>query len=138
MKFYDALCPYHQNDQIEVREAEPYSYCQFIVGKDHTGFGRARHPFMTGSGGWSYFSATRYILGIRPQMDFLEIDPCIPGEWKEFQVMRQWRGATYHIHVENPGGVMKGVKAIFLDGREVEKIGVMEKGTEHQVTVIMG
>lgn len=138
MKFYDALCPYHQNDRIEVREAEPYSYCQFIVGKDHTGFGRARHPFMTGSGGWSYFSATRYILGIRPQMDFLEIDPCIPGEWKEFQVMRQWRGATYHIHVENPGGVMKGVKAIFLDGREVEKIGVMEKGTEHQVTVIMG
>lgn len=138
MKFYDALCPYHQNDRIEVREAEPYSYCQFIVGKDHTGFGRARHPFMTGSGGWSYFSATRYILGIRPQMDSLEIDPCIPGEWKEFQVMRQWRGATYHIHVENPGGVMKGVKAIFLDGREVEKIGVMEKGTEHQVTVIMG
>lgn len=138
MKFYDALCPYYQNDQIEVREAEPYSYCQFIMGRDHTGFGRARHPFMTGSGGWSYFSATRYILGIRPQMDFLEIDPCIPGEWKEFRVTRQWRGAVYHITVENPSGVMKGVRRILLDGREVERIDVQEQGTECQVTVVMG
>lgn len=138
MKFYNALCPYFQNDMIETREAEPYSYCQFIMGKDHTAFGRARHPFMTGSGGWAYFSATRYILGIRPRMDYLEIDPCIPGEWEGFQVMRQWRGASYHISVENPSGIMKGVKEILLDGKKVEKIGVQEKGSEHQVTVIMG
>ena len=138
MKFYDALCPYYQNDQIEVREAEPYSYCQFIMGKDHTGFGRARHPFMTGSGGWSYFSATRYMLGIRPQMDFLEIDPCIPKEWKSFQVTRQWRGAEYHITVENPDRVMKGVKKIIMDHEEVEKIMVQEKGSVHEVIVVMG
>lgn len=28
MEFYNALCPYYQNDKIEIREAEPYSYCQ--------------------------------------------------------------------------------------------------------------
>lgn len=138
MKFYDALCPYYQNDRIEIREAEPYSYCQFIMGKDHTAFGRARHPFMTGSGGWAYFAATRYILGVKPQMDFLEIDPCIPKDWENFQIMRQWRGAVYHISVKNPSGVMKGVKEILLDGKKVEKINVQEKGSEHQVTVIMG
>ena len=44
MKFYDALLPYNQNDIIEIREAEPYSYSQFIMGKDHTAHGRARHP----------------------------------------------------------------------------------------------
>lgn len=52
MEFYNALCPYYQNDKIEIRESEPYSYCQFVVGKSHTAFGRARHPFMTGTGGW--------------------------------------------------------------------------------------
>ena len=87
MKFYNALCPYNQNGMIEIREAEPYSYCQFIIGKDHTGFGRARHPFMTGSGGWAYFAATRFILGVRPQMDFLEIDPCIPKEWESIPMI---------------------------------------------------
>ncbi|PWJ50980.1 GH36-type glycosyl hydrolase domain-containing protein [Faecalicatena contorta] len=138
MEFYDALCPYYQNDKIEIREAEPYSYCQFIMGRDHTGFGRARHPFMTGTGGWAYFSATRYILGIKPQFGHLEINPCIPGDWEGFQVTRQWRGAVYEIKVENPQGIMKGVKEIYLDGKAVDKIPEKAPGTIHQVNVIMG
>ncbi len=138
MEFYNSLCPYYQNDKIEVREAEPYSYCQFVVGPDHTAFGRARHPFMTGSSGWAYFSATRYILGIRPEFDYLEVDPCIPSDWNEFDVTRVWRGATYNIHVTNPNGVMKGIKTIIVDGNEVEKIKVQEPNTIHAVEIIMG
>lgn len=138
MKFYNALCPYWQNDKIEIREAEPYSYCQFIMGKDHSAHGRARHPFMTGSGGWAYFSATRYILGVRPGFGTLEIDPCVPADWSGFSVARKWRGVTYEIEVRNPDGVMKGVKELYLDGKKVERIPLMEKGTVHQVRVVMG
>lgn len=138
MKFYEALCPCRQNDIIEIREAEPYSYCQFIMGKEHTAFGRARHPFMTGSGGWAYFSATRYMLGIRPGMESLCIDPCIPKEWDGFSAVRKWRGVTYHITVTNPEHVSKGVKEIFADGEPVEKIPVFAQGTEHEIKVIMG
>ncbi len=138
MKFYDALSPYNQNDIIEIREAEPYSYCQFIVGRDHTAFGRARHPFMTGTGGWAYFSVTRYMLGIRPDFESLTVDPCIPADWKEFQVQREWRGAVYHITVQNPEGVMKGVKEILLNGEKTDKIPVQKRGSEAHVTVIMG
>ena len=61
--FYDALLPYHQNDRIEIREAEPYSYCQFVMGRDHTAFGRARHPWLTGSAG-SHF-AGRCAIAVR-------------------------------------------------------------------------
>ena len=138
MKFYDALCPYYQNDKIEIREAEPYSYCQFIVGKDHTAFGRARHPFMTGTAGWAYFSATRYLLGIRPELDSLRIDPCIPAEWEKFTVRREWRGAFYNITVLNPDKVMKGVQSIQLNGTNVDRIDVQPKGSENEVIVIMG
>ncbi|ABX44201.1 GH36-type glycosyl hydrolase domain-containing protein [Lachnoclostridium phytofermentans] len=138
MEFYNALCPYYQNDKIEIREAEPYSYCQFIMGRDHTAFGRARHPFMTGTGGWAYFSATRYMLGIKPQFDYLEINPCIPGSWDSFQVTREWRGAVYEIAVENPDGVMKGVKEIYLDGKLVERLPVQEPHTTHHVRIVMG
>lgn len=138
MKFYEALCPCRQNDMIEIRESEPYSYCQFIMGVDHTAHGRARHPFMTGSGGWAYFSATRYMLGIRPQFDYLEIDPCIPGEWSGFTAQRIWRGAVYEIEVQNPDGVMKGVREIRVDGEKAERIPVFPAGTKHSVKVIMG
>lgn len=138
MKFYDALCPYYQNDMIEVREAEPYSYCQFIVGKEHTAYGRARHPFMTGTAGWAYYSATHYILGIRPWFDKLVIDPCIPAWWKEFRANRNWRGAMYHITVLNPEGVMKGIKTLSLNNKETEAIVVQPRGSINEVTVIMG
>lgn len=138
MKFYEALCPCRQNDMIEIRESEPYSYCQFIMGKEHTAFGRARHPFMTGSGGWAYFSATRYMLGIRPQMDELQIDPCIPKAWDGFEAVRKWRGATYHIQVKNPQHISKGIKEISVDGERAEKIPVFAAETEHEIVVIMG
>ena len=138
MKFYNALCPYYQNNMIEIRQSEPYSYCQFVVGRDHTAFGRARHPFMTGSGGWAYFSATRYMLGIRPDFEHLTIDPCIPADWKKFSAVRRWRGVEYKIHVENPDGVMKGVQELYLDGEKVERIPVMAQGSRHDVRIVMG
>jgi N,N'-diacetylchitobiose phosphorylase len=138
MKFYDALSPYNQNNIIEIREAEPYSYCQFIMGVEHTVHGRARHPFMTGTGGWAYFSATRYMIGIRPDYEELVIDPCVPAEWKSFSAVRGWRGATYEIEVENPHGVMKGVKEMYLNGEKVTRIPVLESGTTNQVRIIMG
>ena len=138
MKFYNALCPALQNDRIEVRQSEPYSYCQFVVGRDHTAFGRARHPFMTGSAGWAYFAATQYLLGIRPDFDGLHVDPCIPADWKEFHVTRKWRGSTYEIHVVNPDGVEKGVRTITADGADVKVLPVLPAGSVCRAKVRMG
>ena len=139
MKLYDALLPYNQNDMIEIREAEPYSYCQFVMGKDHTAFGRARHPWLTGSGGWVYTAATHWILGIRPGYSGLVIDPCIPSGWRRFEVSRQWRGASFHIVVENPDGVQKGVKSISLNGLSIKcLIPPQQKGSVNEVAVVMG
>ena len=137
MKFYDALLPENQNDLMEIRQAEPYSYCQFIMGRDHTAHGRARHPFMTGSSGWAYYAATRYMLGIRPEFDRLTVDPCIPARWDGFTVKRVWRGARYEIHVENPEHVEHGVRSITVDGKKAESVPVFEGGS-HTVTVVMG
>ena len=138
MKFYNALCPALQNDKIEIREAEPYSYCQFVVGRDHTAFGRARHPFMTGSAGWAYYAATQYLLGVRPDFDGMTVDPCIPADWKEFSVIRRWRGAEYRIHVTNPNGVEKGVASLRMDGREVSVLPVLPAGSVCHVEAVMG
>jgi N,N'-diacetylchitobiose phosphorylase len=139
MKFYDSLLPYNQNDKIEIREAEPYSYCQFVMGQDHTAFGRARHPWLTGSGGWNYTAVTRWILGVQLSFEGLIVDPCIPSDWKEFQVTRQWRGATFEITVRNPEGVEKGVRSTTLNGQRVEgPIPPQTAGSINHVAVVMG
>jgi len=123
---------------IEIREAEPYSYCQFVMGRDHTAFGRARHPWLTGSAGWAYFAATHFMLGVRFNFQGMIVDPCIPKDWKGFEITRKWRGATFNITVKNPNGVEKGVKSITLNGTVID--GVIKPqviGSENQVTVLM-
>ncbi|MBO4424855.1 MAG: N,N'-diacetylchitobiose phosphorylase, partial [Spirochaetales bacterium] len=118
MRFYDSLCPARQNDKIEVRQSEPYTYCQFIMGRDHSAYGRARHPWLTGSAGWAYFAASHYILGIRPDYDGLVIDPCIPASWDGFEVDRVFRGKKIHITVKNPLHIQKG-QPVFLSMDEL-------------------
>ena len=137
MELYEALLPERQNDQIEIRRAEPYSYCQFIMGRDHADFGMARHPFMTGSAGWSYYAATRYLLGVRPGFDGLTVDPCIPRGWDGFRVTRKWGEATYEITVKNPEHVCKGVKAVAVDGKRTARIPKFKNGTR-SVEITMG
>lgn len=154
MKFYNALCPARQNDKIEVRQAEPYAYCQFVMGREHSAFGRARHPWLTGSAGWAYFAATRWMLGIRFSFadkaacasDSVEnslgtvmlIDPAIPAEWDGFTATRRWRDADFAITVKNPSHVEHGVKELLLDGKPVSAIPPQSAGTKHEVTVILG
>ncbi|WP_163923391.1 GH36-type glycosyl hydrolase domain-containing protein [Photobacterium sp. Alg240-V54] len=139
MKFYDALNPYNQNDMIETRMAEPYSYVQFIMGRDHQDHGRANHPWLTGTSGWAYFAVTNFILGVQTGFDGLTINPCIPTEWPGFDVTREWRGATYNINVTNPNHVSKGIKSITLNGQPVDgAIAPQAEGSVNTVTVVMG
>ncbi len=136
IRLYDALCPALQNDIIETRKAEPYSYCQFIMGKDHKLHGQANHPWMTGTAGWAYYAATRYILGIRPEFDRLTVDPCIPPEWKTFSAVRVWRGTEYRITVENPDGAEYGVAGLYVNGQKAEFIPLSQEPVE--VRIVMG
>ncbi|SMY37244.1 N,N'-diacetylchitobiose phosphorylase [Photobacterium malacitanum] len=139
MKFYDALNPYNQNDMIETRMAEPYSYVQFIMGRDHQDHGRANHPWLTGTSGWAYFAVTNFILGVQTGFDGLTINPCIPTEWPGFEVTREWRGATYNINVTNPDHVSKGIKSITLNGQPIDgAIAPQAEGSVNTVTVVMG
>jgi N,N'-diacetylchitobiose phosphorylase len=139
MKFYDAINPYNQNDKIEIREAEPYSYVQFIYGKDHASHGKARHPWLTGTAGWMYGAVTRWILGVRLSFQGMVIDPCIPKQWPGFEVSRRWRGATFNIRVQNPEGVQKGVKSVTLNGKPIQgPIPVQPEGSVNTVEVLMG
>jgi N,N'-diacetylchitobiose phosphorylase len=139
MRFYDSMLPYNQNDKIEVRQAEPYSYCQFVYGAERKGHGRARHPWLTGSAGWAYTAVTKWILGIRPGYTGLTVDPCIPPQWDGFKVTRKWRGAVYRITVENPRHVSKGVRSLNVNGKPVKnEVPIQPAGSENAVTVVLG
>jgi N,N'-diacetylchitobiose phosphorylase len=150
MAYYDSMAPSNDNDAIEVRGAEPYVYAQFLYGRDHAWYGKAQNPWLTGTAGWMYTAATKYILGVRPGFDALVVDPCIPPAWDGFTVTRQWRGATYEIEVRNPGHVSAGVASVEVDGRPlapvpdaergrpVARLPLASEGTTLKVVVVLG
>ena len=75
---------------------------------------------------------------MQPDFDGLRVDPCIPADWKEFTVVRKWRGAEYHIHVVNPDGVQKGVREILISGKPVDALPVLPAGGMCHTEVRMG
>jgi cellobiose phosphorylase len=87
-----------------------------------------------------YQAGTQYILGIRPELRGLKIDPCIPADWESFRMERWFRGALYDIEVMNPYHRCKGIQHLRVDGVEVDSnlVPVFEEGTKHQVRAILG
>ncbi|MDR2474868.1 MAG: glycosyl transferase [Bacteroidales bacterium] len=130
-EYYRKICPAYLEEQSNLHKTEPYVYAQMIAGKDACRPGEAKNSWLTGTAAWSYFAITQHILGIKPDYDGLIIDPCIPPEWKKFNVTRKFRNAVYEIEVNNPDGKMKGVSHLTVNGKSVEgnKIPVLPEGT---------
>lgn len=118
--YYRAFMPSAQNEQAEVREIEPYVHCQSTHAPTSKKYGRSRVPWLSGTASWSHYTATHHILGIRPEIDGLRIDPCIPRNWTGFRVNRVFRGKALHIEVKNPSHVSRGVKVLTVDGMRLE------------------
>jgi cellobiose phosphorylase len=79
----------------------------------------SRTSWLSGTASWAYYAATHWLLGVRPEVDGLRIDPCIPKAWPGFTMRRRFRDQTVHIEVRNPAGVCSGVKSLTVDGRSV-------------------
>jgi cellobiose phosphorylase len=85
-------------------------------------------------------TGTEWVLGARRDYDGLRIDPCIPSHWKKCSVRRPFRGDVYEIDIENPKGVEKGVRELYLDGESVDGnlIRPVGDGATHKVRAVMG
>jgi cellobiose phosphorylase len=137
-EYFKKICPSYLEDKSELHKTEPYVYSQMIAGKDAFKPGEAKNSWLTGTAAWNFYTISQYILGVRPHYNGLEVDPCIPHDWKAFKVSRKFRGATYKIEVINPNGSSKGVKQITLDDKPIEGnlIPIMSEGT-YNVKVVM-
>ena len=128
------------NIGLDRYEAEPYAYVSNIIGPENKRHGWANVTQVTGTAAWMDLVGTQYLLGVRPTLQGLEIDPCIPADWKEYSVTREYRGATYKVRVSNPDGVVKGVKSVKVNGEAIES-SVIDPATvrgEAVVEVVMG
>ena len=139
-EYYRASMPAAYNDRAEIRQSEPYVQGQTTYSIASPRPGNTRTSWLTGAAAWAYFSATQYILGLRPELGGLRLDPCIPSTWDGFKATRLFRGCTIDIEVRNPAGVCRGVKTLTLNGRVLSGtlLPADKLDDRNQVEVVMG
>ena len=139
-EYYRKFMPSAYNTKAEVRQIEPYVYCQFTNSKYSPRYGASRLPWLSGSASWAYYTATQYILGIQPDYRGLKIDPCMPSDWKEIKISRKFRKKDFTIVIRNKDGRQKGVKNITVNGEEIEGnlIPFETMKEKNEVVVVMG
>ncbi len=137
-ELYKKTCPAYIENISDIHRTEPYVYSQMIAGIDAPSFGEAKNSWLTGTAAWTFSSISRYILGIKPGLSGLRIDPCIPKEWDDIKIRRRFRGHMYDIHIQNPNHAESGVKKILVDGKEYAPDAVLNEDKDVCVEVVLG
>ena len=121
-QYYLDLIPHNIIKKIGVEgfHSEAYAYCSTLLGKSNEKFGWGCVSQVTGTAAWMDVVATQYLLGVRPTLKGLLIDPSIPADWEEYKVERIYRGCTLHITVKNPDHRQHGVKTMTVNGQTVD------------------
>ncbi len=108
----DRILPF-KNPVVDGR-AEPYAICNCYMGKE-TGYryGTPGQSWRTASAQWLLYAVARFMFGLTPTMEGLEIHPCLPEDWNEAKVTRRFRGCTYVIEYKRTGK-----QTLTVDGTE--------------------
>ncbi|WP_127507741.1 GH36-type glycosyl hydrolase domain-containing protein [Actinoplanes solisilvae] len=118
--YYRRINPSVREAISEVHRCEPYVYAQMIAGRDAPTHGEAKNSWLTGTAAWNLVAITQWILGLRPELTGLRVDPVLPASWPGFRATRVFRGATYEITVRKPAGTTGRVSYLLVDGERVD------------------
>jgi cellobiose phosphorylase len=121
-------------EKIATYKVEPYVLAADVYSREpHAG--RGGWTWYTGSAGWLYRLITESFLGLQQEGDKLNINPCIPADWKSFKVHYQYKTSIYHIEATQIAASEK--MKVTLDGVESEgnTITLIDDGIEHNVLV---
>jgi cyclic beta-1,2-glucan synthetase len=120
-------------------KVEPYVAAADVYAV-HPHTGRGGWTWYTGSSGWMYRAGLESILGFGLRGARLKIDPCVPRWWREFEISYRHGATRYHIKVENPQGVCRGIAALEVDGvaQGTDDIPLIDDGKKHSVRVVLG
>ncbi len=127
-------------DAAERYRVEPYVSVGDVY-SEPPHVGRGGWSWYTGSAGWMYRAGIEWLLGVRVRGLRLMIDPCIPSAWPGFTLAVRIGATRYHITVENPQGVCRGVALLEVDGVASDDRGgvaIVDDGRIYRVRAVLG
>ncbi len=144
LEYYRMINPIEHSRTKEASnkyKVEPYVIPADIYGAGNLA-GRGGWTWYTGSASWYYMAGIEYILGFKIENNTIKINPCIPKEWKEYEIKYRYKNAIYNIKVKNPEGKNTGISKIIINGKEIENgkengIKLDERANVYNIEVIM-
>lgn len=127
-------------DASQKYKVEPYVIAADVYGASNLA-GRGGWTWYTGSSSWYYKAGIEYILGLNVEKGYLKINPCIPKDWKQYQIKFRWKNSLYNIKVNNPDSKNTwndSTSKIFLNGNEVQNVIKLDgNDSVYQIEVIL-
>ena len=139
-ELFDLINPVHHARSPE--ESDMYKVEPYVVAADvyavSPHVGRGGWTWYTGSAAWMYRLLVESLLGLKLEVDVLRFTPCIPQDWREFNMHYRYRETLYHItiiYAETVTGKME----VTVDGLEQidRAIRLIDDHQEHAVEVRM-
>lgn len=124
--------PAAQNDRAEIRRLEPYCYGQFTEGTASAHPGRSHVHWLTGTASTMMVGCVEGILGLRPDLNGIELSPSIPKNWTHLEIEKDFRQVHLHIVIDNPNGRESGYEKLTLNGRELDSNYIPESLLEEE------
>lgn len=119
-EYFIESAPAAQNDNADVRVLEPYVHGQFTESVESPFEGRSHVHWLTGTASTVMVGCVEGILGLRPDVEGLKLEPAIPSDWKGFTMDKLFRGKKLHIVVNNPNGAEGGYTSCTLNGEKLD------------------
>ncbi|HMJ48030.1 MAG TPA: protein ndvB, partial [Ferruginibacter sp.] len=123
-------------DKIAIYKTEPYVIAADVYAEPlHKGMGG--WTWYTGSAGWMYQLIIDSFIGLKREADTLLFSPCIPEEWKSFEVSYHLPNSHYHIQVTQSPSEVEKPMTILLDDALQENgiIPLVHDGKTHEVRI---
>lgn len=138
-EYFKESSPATMNDEAQVRVLEPYVHGQFTESVESPFEGRSHVHWLTGTASTVMVGCVEGILGMRPDLEGLLVEPAIPSEWKELEIKKEFRGKMLNIKVTNEHGAEGGWKECYLNGEKLSKnyIPADKMLEENEVVVVM-
>ncbi|MDD2446331.1 MAG: N,N'-diacetylchitobiose phosphorylase, partial [Tissierellia bacterium] len=126
-QYYKEISPAHQNHIANIRQMEPYVYGQFTESRPSPFEGRSHVHWLTGTASTVMVSCVEGILGIRPDIKGILIQPSIPSNWSKVKIEKIFRGKKLVIVIINHNEKESGFKEVYLNGVKVKSNYFLEE-----------
>jgi len=101
--------------------------------------GRGGWTWYTGSAGWMYRLIMESLLGVRIEADRLYFSPCMPAEWKFYEITYRFHETNYRVRI-SASELKQSALSVSVDDVHLSEgfVQLVDDRRDHRVEIVTG